>query len=57
MFGIFWMLFAALCGYLAYRIIRGGFEKPQSKKLNAFGVIACVLLLLVACSYVFRLFG
>jgi tryptophan-rich sensory protein len=56
MFGIFWVLFAALCGYLAYRIIRGGLARPQSKKLNVFGIFACVLLLMLAYSYVSRLF-
>lgn len=36
------------CGYLAYRIIRGGFARPQSTRLNVFGWIGCGILLLVA---------
>jgi hypothetical protein len=38
----------ALCLYLCYRIVRGGFTRSQSAKLNAFGWIGCVVLILVA---------
>jgi prolipoprotein diacylglyceryltransferase len=35
-------------GYGAYRIIRGGFRKPQSQKLNVFGILGYVIMILLA---------
>jgi hypothetical protein len=37
-----------VCLYFCYRIVRGGFTRSQSAKLNAFGWIGCVVLILVA---------
>jgi hypothetical protein len=48
---------AAQLGYLAYRCIRGGFERPQSEKLNGFGVFGCFLLLAAAASVLCSLVG
>jgi hypothetical protein len=48
---------AALLGYLAYRCIRGGFERPQSERLNGFGVFGGVLLLVAAASVLYSLAG
>jgi hypothetical protein len=45
------LLLALFVLYLAYRAIRGGFERPQSARLNGYGVFGCVLLMLVALSY------
>jgi hypothetical protein len=42
--------------FLAYRIIRNGFIHPQSKRLNGFGILGCVLLVLVAVTLIGRLF-
>ena len=42
--------------YLAYRIIRNGFLSPQSERLNGFGVFACVLLFIMAVTYVSQYF-
>lgn len=38
--------------YLAYRIIRNGFARPQSEKLNACGIAVYVALFILAVSYV-----
>ena len=42
--------------YLAYRIIRNGFARPQSERLNVFGVIGCILILIVIYSLAERFF-
>ena len=55
-FGFFGFLAAALLVYLAYRCFAGGFKRPQSEKLNGFGIFAIVLMLLLALSYVSSLF-
>lgn len=56
MFGLFWIALVALLLYLAWRAIRGGFERPQSSQLNAFGVAGIALACLVALSLVAHLF-
>jgi hypothetical protein len=48
---------AALLGYLAYRCIRGGFERPQSERLNGFGVFGGFLLLAAAAGVLYSLVG
>jgi hypothetical protein len=45
--GIVVWLLVLLCGYVAYRAIRGGFGRSQSDRLNVFGVLGCLVLLLV----------
>jgi hypothetical protein len=50
------LLLAILLLYLGYRAIRGGFRHPQSARLNGYGILACALLLLLALSYLDRLF-
>jgi hypothetical protein len=50
------LLLAILLLYLGYRAIRGGFRHPQSARLNGYGILACVLLLLLALSYLGPLF-
>jgi hypothetical protein len=54
---VFWFLLTFLCGYTAYRIIRGGFERPQSEKLTGYGIIGCIVLCLVAVYLIGALFG
>ena len=54
---IFWVLVSGLCGYLAYRAIRGGFERPQWQRLNGFGVLGIGLVLIYAAVLVYSLFG
>jgi len=48
MSSIVWLLLTLLCGYTAYRVIRGGFERPQSDKLTGYGILGCIVLVLVA---------
>ena len=55
--GFVGFLIAALLLYLAYRCIAGGFKRPQSERLNGFGIFAIVLMLLLALSYAASLFG
>ena len=38
--------------YLAYRIIRNGFVRSQSEKLNAYGIAVYVVLFMAALCYV-----
>jgi hypothetical protein len=47
---------AFILGYLAYRIVRNGFSRPQSEKWNGFGIAACIVLLLVLASWIEGLF-
>lgn len=56
MFALFFYACAALLLYLAWRAIRGGFERPQSERLNTFGVIGGVVLLLAILSLVSQYF-
>ena len=42
----------ALCAYFAYRAIKGGFERPQSERLNGYGIFAIVLFLVIILSWV-----
>jgi tryptophan-rich sensory protein len=42
-----WFVLWVICAYAAYRAIKGGFESPQSERLNGiFGlvVVAAVIL-------------
>ena len=54
---IFWFLLASLCAYLSYRIIRGGFERPQSDKLTGYGIVGCIVLFFVAVYLIGSLFA
>ena len=54
---VFWFLLTFLCGYGAYRIIRGGFERPQSDKLTGYGIVGCIVLALVAVWLIRSLFS
>jgi hypothetical protein len=51
---------ALLVFYLAYRSIRGGFERPQSERLGCFGVFGITILVIVfllwAASWIERTF-
>ncbi len=37
--------------YLAYRIIANGFRKPQSERLNGFGIFAIVMVVILGLVY------
>jgi len=54
---VFWFLLTFLLGYLAWRAIRGGFEQPQSAKLNGYGIFACILVLILAVSWIAHVVG
>jgi len=54
---VFWFLLTFLLGYLAWRAIRGGFEQPQSAKLNGYGIFACILVLILAVSGIAHVVG
>jgi hypothetical protein len=56
MVGLLSFALVALLLYLAWRAIRGGFEHPQSDRLNIFGVIGGVVLLLAILSLVSQYF-
>ena len=38
-----WFVLWAICVYAAYRAIKGGFERPQSERLNGYGIFALVI--------------
>jgi hypothetical protein len=46
-----------LSGYLAWRAIRGGFERPQWGRLNGYGIFACVLAVILAVWWVAHFVG
>ena len=46
-----WVLLGAVCAYCAYRAIKGGFERPQSERLNGYGIFAIVLVLMIILSW------
>jgi hypothetical protein len=52
-----WPVVTALLFYLAYRAIRGGFERPQSERLNGYGVFALILLFFVGVKALVWLFS
>jgi len=54
---VFWVLLASLCAYGSYRIIRGGFERPQSDKLTGYGIVGCIVLVFVAAYLITSLFA
>ena len=47
---IFWIL-TALAFYGAYRAFKGGFERPQSERLNGYGILGIAIVLLVLASW------
>ena len=51
---VLWLAIFLLCAYGAYRAIRGGFRRPQSDRLNGYGIFACILLLMLALAYASR---
>jgi hypothetical protein len=54
---ILWLLLFVGAGYGAYRAIRGGFQRSQSERLTGYGIIGCVVLVLVVLSLTTYLFG
>lgn len=57
MTGTLVILFVILCGYGAYRAIRGGFERSQSERLTGYGIIGIAVILLVLWGLIEKLFG
>jgi len=51
---ILFFLLACLGVYVAYRIIRGGFDRPQSAKWNAYGIGLWIIILVWALFYFFE---
>jgi hypothetical protein len=47
---IFWIV-TALAFYAACRAIKGGFERPQSERLNGYGILGIAIVLLVLASW------
>lgn len=41
------LMFWGLVCYGAYRVIKGGFERSQSERLNGYGIFGTILLLLL----------
>jgi len=56
MLSLLWLAVVLLCAYGAYRAIRGGFARPQSARLNGYGIVGCIVLLIVALSLAAHLF-
>jgi len=54
---ILWMLLLVGAGYGAYRAIRGGFERSQSERLTGYGIIGCVVLLMIVMGLIEKFFG
>ncbi len=52
MFTLFTLSIASAGFYLAYRVIRPGFARSQSEKLNAYGIGVWVVLLILAVCFV-----
>ena len=50
------ILITALLLYCAYRAFRGGFVRPQTQRLNGYGIFACVLLLILTLSWAAEFF-
>ena len=50
---ILFFLLAMVGVYVAYRIIRGGFDRPQSERWNAYGIGLWVVIAIWALSYFF----
>jgi multisubunit Na+/H+ antiporter MnhB subunit len=53
---MFELLIALLLGYLAYRVFRGGFQSPQSRRLTGYGVIGVGIVFFVLLSLMNWLF-
>jgi hypothetical protein len=51
------ILFVILCGYGAYRAIRGGFKRSQSERLTGYGIIGIAVVVIVVISLFDKLFG
>lgn len=43
--------------YFAWRAIRGGFERPQSERLNAYGCVGLFVVFVIVLSVAGKLFG
>ena len=56
MWSVLWFLIVCLCAYGAYRSIRGGFSHSQSEKLSGYGIVGCIVLIMLAASLVAHLF-
>ena len=54
---ILWMLLLVGAGYGAYRAVRGGFERSQSERLTGYGIIGCVVLLMIVMGLIEKFFG
>ena len=50
------LVIVCLCGYGAYRVIGGGAMRPQSERLNNYGFVGYVVLLIFTASMAARLF-
>lgn len=50
---VLFFLLAMVGVYVAYRIIRGGFDRPQSERWNAYGIGLWVVIVIWALSYFF----
>ena len=55
MFDLFFVGMAVLLFYFAWRAIKGGFERPQSEKLNGYGIVGLGLLIMIALSLIRQL--
>ena len=51
------ILFVILCGYGAYRAIRGGFQRSQSERLTGYGIIGIAVIVIVVIGLFEKLFG
>jgi hypothetical protein len=43
--------------YAAYRIIRGGFARPQSERWTGYGIVGAIVLVMLAMALAARIFG
>ena len=47
-----WFVLWVICAYAAYRAIKGGFERPQSERLNGYGIFGLVVVAAVILAWV-----
>ena len=51
-----WFVLWAICAYAAYRAIKGGFERPQSERLNGYGIFGLVVVAVLILSWLAKQF-